>query len=205
VVVSGGSVGGSGTIVEEEAATTATPSCSGINFVFEQFTLEFILSRCLMCSFITINNNNKSRLVKWSRNANNGSNTNKTNILAASSSSSNNNNSSNEDVEGGSGNERYYYDVAVVEKKAVERKQFTPLPSTSTSITAAPLNQPRRLIVAISIGSKRTKPTFTSSHKTTSAASPIHQCRQHQHQPGNGREGGFSPLMRSIQQQSQQH
>ena len=27
--------------------------------------------------------------------------------------------------------------------------------------------------------------------------------RQHQHQPGNGREGGFSPLMRSIQQQQQ--
>ena len=98
-----------------------------------------------------------------------------TNILAASS-SSNNSNSSNEEVEGGSGNERYYYyDAAMVEKKAVERKQFTPLPSTS--ITAAPLNQPRRLIAAIAIGSKRTKPTFTSSHKTTSAAAPIHQCR----------------------------
>lgn len=127
VVVGSGSVGSSGTIVEEEAATTATPSCSGINFVFEQFTLEFILPRRLMCSFNTINNNNKSRLVKWSRNANNGSNTNKTNILAASSSSSNSN-SSNEEVEGGSGNERYYYyDAAMVEKKAVERKQFTPL------------------------------------------------------------------------------
>jgi hypothetical protein len=73
VVVGSGSVGSSGTIVEEEAAT---PSCSGINFVFEQFTLEFILPRRLMCSFNTINNNNKSRLVKWSRNANNGGKTN---------------------------------------------------------------------------------------------------------------------------------
>jgi hypothetical protein len=89
VVVGCGSVGGSGTIVEEEAATTATPSCSGINFVFEQFTPEH---------------------------------------------------------------------------------------QHQTSITAAPSNQPRRLIAAIAIGSKLTKPTVTSSHKTTSAAAPINQC-----------------------------
>ncbi len=72
-------------------STTATPSCSGINFVFEQFTPEFILPCHLMCSFNTINNN-KSRLAKWSRNANNGG---KTNNKKHPSSSSNNINNSN--------------------------------------------------------------------------------------------------------------
>ncbi|KAL7426430.1 hypothetical protein ACHAXH_001557 [Discostella pseudostelligera] len=42
-----------------------------------------------------------------------------------------------EEVEEGSGNDGYYYDdTAVVEKKTSERKQLTPLPSMSASITA---------------------------------------------------------------------